>query len=44
MVGEFFDRHYVALTDLFRYGNAAGFQVSARLGPPLAYFARLQPC
>jgi ubiquinone/menaquinone biosynthesis C-methylase UbiE len=44
VVGEFFDRHYVPLTDLLRYGNAAGFQISARLGPPLAYFARLQPC
>jgi ubiquinone/menaquinone biosynthesis C-methylase UbiE len=43
VVGEFFDRHYVPLIDLLSYGNAAGFQISARLGPPLAYFARLQP-
>jgi ubiquinone/menaquinone biosynthesis C-methylase UbiE len=44
VVGEFFDRHYVPVVDLYRYGNEAGFQPSARLGPPLAYFARLQPC
>ena len=44
VVGEFFDRHYVPLADLLRYGSAAGFQLSARLGPPLAYLARLRPC
>jgi ubiquinone/menaquinone biosynthesis C-methylase UbiE len=44
VVGEFFDRHYVPVVDLYRYGNEAGFRPSARLGPPLAYFARLQPC
>jgi ubiquinone/menaquinone biosynthesis C-methylase UbiE len=43
VVGEFFDRHYVPLVDLLRYGNAAGLRLTARLGPPLAYFARLQP-
>ncbi|MGH3164625.1 MAG: class I SAM-dependent methyltransferase [Trebonia sp.] len=44
VVGEFFDRHYVPLVDLLGYANAAGFQMSARLGPPLAYLVRLQPC
>jgi ubiquinone/menaquinone biosynthesis C-methylase UbiE len=43
VVGEFFDRHYVPLADLLRYGSAAGLQMSARLGPPLAYLARLRP-
>jgi ubiquinone/menaquinone biosynthesis C-methylase UbiE len=44
VIGEFFDRHYVPLADLLRYGSGAGFQMSARLGPPLAYLARLRPC
>jgi hypothetical protein len=26
-----------------RFGNAAGLELYARLGPPLAYFARLRP-
>jgi ubiquinone/menaquinone biosynthesis C-methylase UbiE len=43
VVGEFLDRHYVPLVDLLRYGNAAGLELSGRLGPPLAYFARLRP-
>jgi len=43
VVGEFLDRHYVPVVDLLRYGNAAGLELSARLGPPLAYFARLRP-
>lgn len=42
VVGEFFDRHYVSLVDLLRHGNSAGLQMTARLGPPLAYLARLQ--
>jgi ubiquinone/menaquinone biosynthesis C-methylase UbiE len=41
VVGEFIDRHYVPIVDLLRYGNAAGLELSGRLGPPLAYFARL---
>jgi ubiquinone/menaquinone biosynthesis C-methylase UbiE len=43
VVGEFLDRHYVPLVDLLRYGNAAGLELSGRLGPPLAYLARLRP-
>jgi ubiquinone/menaquinone biosynthesis C-methylase UbiE len=43
VVGEFLDRHYVPLVDLLGYGNAAGLELSARLGPPLAYLARLRP-
>lgn len=43
VVGEFLDRHYVPVVDLLRYGNAAGLELSARLGPPLAYLARLRP-
>jgi ubiquinone/menaquinone biosynthesis C-methylase UbiE len=43
VVGEFLDRHYVPIVDLLRYGNAAGLELSGRLGPPLAYFARLRP-
>ena len=43
VVGEFFDRHYVPPVDLLRYGSAAGLLLSARLGPPLAYLARLRP-
>jgi len=42
VVGEFLDRHYVPVVDLLRYGNAAGLELSGRLGPPLAYFARLR--
>ena len=43
VVGEFLDRHYVPVVDLLSYGNAAGLELSGRLGPPLAYFARLRP-
>ena len=43
VVGEFLDRHYVPLVDLLSYGNVAGLELSARLGPPLAYLARLRP-
>jgi ubiquinone/menaquinone biosynthesis C-methylase UbiE len=43
VVGEFLDRHYVPITDLLRYGNEAGLELSGRLGPPLAYLARLRP-
>ena len=42
VVGEFLDRHYVPLVDLIGYGNQAGLELSARLGPPLAYLARLR--
>jgi SAM-dependent methyltransferase len=43
VVGEFLDRHYVPIVDLLSYGNAAGLELSGRLGPPLAYLARLRP-
>jgi ubiquinone/menaquinone biosynthesis C-methylase UbiE len=43
VVGEFLDRHYVPIVDLLGYGNAAGLELSGRLGPPFAYFARLRP-
>jgi ubiquinone/menaquinone biosynthesis C-methylase UbiE len=43
VVGEFLDRHYVPIVDLLRYGNAAGLELSGRLGPPLAYLVRLRP-
>jgi ubiquinone/menaquinone biosynthesis C-methylase UbiE len=43
VVGEFLDRHYVPIVSLLSYGNAAGLELSGRLGPPLAYFARLRP-
>jgi hypothetical protein len=33
----------VPIVDLLGYGNAAGLQLSARLGPPFAYLARLRP-
>jgi ubiquinone/menaquinone biosynthesis C-methylase UbiE len=42
VVGEFADRHYVPLVTLLRYANDAGLRPSAWLGPPLAYFARLE--
>jgi ubiquinone/menaquinone biosynthesis C-methylase UbiE len=42
VVGEFADRHYVPLVTLLGYANDAGLRPSAWLGPPLAYFARLQ--
>jgi ubiquinone/menaquinone biosynthesis C-methylase UbiE len=43
VVGEFVDPHFVPLVTLLGYANHAGFQSSAWLGPPLAYFARFQP-
>ena len=43
VVGEFLDRHHVPIVNLLSYGNAAGLELSGRLGPPLAYFARLRP-
>ncbi|HUN38510.1 MAG TPA: methyltransferase domain-containing protein [Trebonia sp.] len=43
VVGEFFDRHYVSFTGLRRHADRAGLLVSTRLGPPLAYLARLRP-
>jgi ubiquinone/menaquinone biosynthesis C-methylase UbiE len=43
VVGEFADRHYVPRVTLLGYANDAGLRPSAWLGPPLAYFARLQP-
>jgi ubiquinone/menaquinone biosynthesis C-methylase UbiE len=42
VVGEFLDRHYVPLVTLLGYANHAGLRPSAWLGPPLAYFARLE--
>jgi ubiquinone/menaquinone biosynthesis C-methylase UbiE len=42
VVGEFFDRHFVPLITLLRYGNAAGLRQAGRLGPPLAYLARFE--
>jgi ubiquinone/menaquinone biosynthesis C-methylase UbiE len=42
VVGEFADRHFVPLVTLLRYANDAGLRPSAWLGPPLAYFARLE--
>jgi ubiquinone/menaquinone biosynthesis C-methylase UbiE len=42
VVGEFLDRHFVALVTLLGYANESGLRPSAWLGPPLAYFARFQ--
>ena len=36
-------RSYVPIVDLLSYANAAGLELSGRLGPPLAYLARLRP-
>ncbi|WP_209439484.1 class I SAM-dependent methyltransferase [Kitasatospora phosalacinea] len=44
VVGEFFDRHQVRRTALARHANAAGLHVTGLIGPPFAYFARLEPC
>jgi len=43
VVGEFFDRHYVSLVTLLRHASASGFQPVMSIGPPFAYFARLEP-
>jgi ubiquinone/menaquinone biosynthesis C-methylase UbiE len=43
VVGEFFDRHFVPLVRLLKHANGAGFHAAARLGPPFAYFQRLEP-
>jgi ubiquinone/menaquinone biosynthesis C-methylase UbiE len=43
VVGEFFDRHYVPLVTLLQHANASGFQPGMSIGPPFAYFARLEP-
>jgi ubiquinone/menaquinone biosynthesis C-methylase UbiE len=42
VIGEFADRHYVPLVTLLGYANQAGLRPAARLGPPLAYLARLE--
>jgi hypothetical protein len=36
-------RRALPVVDLLRYGNAAGLELSGRLGPPLAYLARPRP-
>jgi ubiquinone/menaquinone biosynthesis C-methylase UbiE len=43
VVGEFFDRHQVRPAHLIGHASAAGLRVSKRVGPPFAYYARLQP-
>jgi ubiquinone/menaquinone biosynthesis C-methylase UbiE len=43
VVGEFFDRHYVPLVTLLRHASASGFRPGISIGPPFAYFARLEP-
>lgn len=43
VVGEFFDRHYVPLVTLLRHASACGFRPGMAIGPPFAYFARLEP-
>ncbi|MFE3637300.1 class I SAM-dependent methyltransferase [Streptomyces sp. NPDC059168] len=43
VVGEFFDRHQVRPAHLIGHASAAGLRVSRRVGPPFAYYARLQP-
>ncbi|MFI5065382.1 MAG: class I SAM-dependent methyltransferase, partial [Streptosporangiales bacterium] len=43
VVGEFLDRHYVPFVTLLRHASARGLQVTARLGPPLAYYAQFRP-
>ena len=43
IVGELFgDPHMVTVGSLERRGEAAGVRLTRRLGPPLAYFARLE--
>ena len=42
VVGEFFDRHFVPRVTLLRQASTAGFHPGMMIGPPLAYFARLQ--
>jgi ubiquinone/menaquinone biosynthesis C-methylase UbiE len=44
VVGEFFDRHQVRRPILARHANAAGLHVTRLIGPPFAYYARLEPC
>jgi hypothetical protein len=43
VVGEFVDRHYVPLITLLHHANASGLDLTTRIGPPIAYFARLRP-
>ena len=43
VVGEFIDRHYVPLVTLLSHANTSGFDLATRIGPPIAYFARLRP-
>jgi ubiquinone/menaquinone biosynthesis C-methylase UbiE len=44
VIGEFFDRHQVCRPLLARHANAAGLHVTRLIGPPFAYYARLEPC
>jgi ubiquinone/menaquinone biosynthesis C-methylase UbiE len=44
IVGELFgDPHMVTLGSLERRAQGAGLRLTRRVGPPLAYFARLEP-
>jgi ubiquinone/menaquinone biosynthesis C-methylase UbiE len=42
VVREFMDPHYVPLVTLLRHAHASGLQLTARLGPPLAYYAQFR--
>jgi ubiquinone/menaquinone biosynthesis C-methylase UbiE len=42
VVGEFMDRHYVPLVTLLRHAHTSRLQLTARLGPPLAYYAQFR--
>jgi predicted O-methyltransferase YrrM len=42
VVGEFMDPHYIPLVTLLRHAHASGLQLTARLGPPLAYYAQFR--
>jgi hypothetical protein len=44
IVGELFgDPHMVTTRSLERRADGAGLRLSRRSGPPLGYFARLEP-
>ncbi|QIS20747.1 class I SAM-dependent methyltransferase [Nocardia terpenica] len=44
VIGEFFDRHWIPFGRLRDYAEACHLHVDERIGPTLAYLARLRPC
>ncbi|MFE3192731.1 class I SAM-dependent methyltransferase [Nocardia sp. NPDC059240] len=44
VIGEFFDRHWIPFGRLRDYAEACHLHIDARVGPTMAYVARLHKC